>query len=69
MRETPEDQRPDVLQLLEELQLLEHEHQALDLRDPAALETYQRKIDALRQKIKALDAPDHRRPRGKISAI
>jgi hypothetical protein len=59
MPDTPRDQPPDVLQLLEELQRLEDEHRTLDLRDPAALDTHRQKIDALRQKIKALD--EHRR--------
>ena len=55
MPEKPEERRPDLLQLLEELELLENEHRTLDLRDPAALDTYRQKIDALRQKINALD--------------
>jgi hypothetical protein len=64
MPDTPDDRRPDLLQLLEELRLLEEDHRALDLRDPASLEKYREKIDALRQKIKSLDGPDRRRPRG-----
>ena len=58
MAEKPGDrQRPQMLQLLEELQRLEEEHRTLDLRDPSALETHQQKIDALRQKIKSLKRP------------
>ena len=55
MPEKPEDPRPNPLQLLEELQRLEEEHRTLDLRDPSAVEQHRLKIDALRQKIKALD--------------
>jgi hypothetical protein len=54
MPEQPEERRPDLLQLLEELELLEDEHRTLDLRDPAALDAHRQKIDALRQKIKSL---------------
>lgn len=55
MPEKPEDRRPDVLQLLEELQLLEDEHRTLDLRDPVALDAHRQKIEVLRQKIKSID--------------
>lgn len=55
MPEKPEDGRPNLLQLLEELQRLEDEHRTLDLRDPAAVEQHRLKIDALRQKIREFD--------------
>ena len=54
MSETRDDQRPDLLRLMEELDRLEEEQRELDLRDPAAVEQHQRKIDALRQKIARL---------------
>ncbi|MNC98902.1 hypothetical protein D3C83_170030 [compost metagenome] len=53
MTEKPDDRRPGLLQLLEELQRLEEEHRTLDLRDPSALERHRQRIDALRQKINA----------------
>ena len=54
MADRPEDSRPGLLQLMDELQRLEEERRTLDLRDPAAVEDYQRKIDALRRKITRL---------------
>jgi len=42
---------PSVQQLLVELDQLEEEHRALDLRDTAAVEHFQQKITALRQRI------------------
>jgi hypothetical protein len=57
MPDTPEDLRPDMLQLLEELQRLEDEQRTLDLRDPSALERHQQKIETLRQKMKQLNRP------------
>ena len=58
MAEKPADrERPQMLQLLEELQRLEEAHRTLDLRDPSALEAHQRKIDALRKKIESLKRP------------
>ena len=54
MSERPEDERPDLLQLMDELDRLEDEQRELDLRDPSAVEAHQRKIDALRQKIARL---------------
>ena len=62
MPDTPDDRRPDMLQLMEELQRLEDEQRTLDLRDPAALERHQQKIDALRQKMKSLPPS----PRGAV---
>jgi hypothetical protein len=56
MPQKPDEKRPDLVQLLEELDRLQEEQQTLDLRDPHAVDECQRKIDALRQKIKSLDA-------------
>jgi hypothetical protein len=41
--------------LLEELNQLEQERRALNLRDRQAVEEWERKIDVLRRKINALD--------------
>lgn len=60
MPEKPDDRRPGLLQLLEELQRLEEEHRTLDLRDPSALERHRQRIEALRQKINALDRETNR---------
>jgi hypothetical protein len=54
MAETPEEKRPDLLQLLEEVDRLEEAQRALDLRDPSAVEDHQRKIDELRRRIAQL---------------
>jgi hypothetical protein len=55
MSERPEDKRPTLLELMEELDQLAEEQRRVDLRNPAALEDYQRRLDALRQKIKRLN--------------
>jgi hypothetical protein len=54
MSERPDDEQPDFLQLMDELDRLEEEQRELDLRDPAAVDELQRKIDALREKIARL---------------
>jgi hypothetical protein len=56
MTDTPAERRPQMLELMEELQRLEDDQRTLDLRDPSALEKHQRKIDALRERIKTLRA-------------
>ena len=55
MSDSSEDERPGLIQLMDELQRLEEERQTLDLRDPAIVEAYQQKLDALRRKIKLLN--------------
>ena len=56
MAERPDDPRTGFLQVLEELQRLEDEQRTVDLRDPSAVDALQQRIDALRQKVKLLDA-------------
>jgi hypothetical protein len=55
MADRPDNTRPTLLQLLEELDHLEQEQRTLDLRDPRAVEECQKKIDLLRRKILLLD--------------
>jgi hypothetical protein len=57
MSDSREEKGPDLLQLLDELSRLEEEQRTLDLRDPRAVSECQRKIDALRRRIKLLDRP------------
>jgi hypothetical protein len=54
MADKPGDRRPQMMQLLEELQRLEEEHRTLDLRDPSAVEQHHQRIENLRRRIKAL---------------
>ena len=54
MSEKPGEKRPDLLQLMVELDRLEEQQRTLDLRNPSAVEDHQRRIEALRRKIKQL---------------
>jgi hypothetical protein len=56
MPDRPGDKRPTLLELMTELERLAEEQRTVDFRDTAAVEAYQRKLEALRQKIKLLNA-------------
>ena len=51
------DHRPEVLELLEELDRLAEEQQLVDARDPNALAECERKLDDLRRRIERLLDP------------
>jgi hypothetical protein len=55
MSEGTEDKQTELQRLLAELDQLEQERHALNLRDPQAVDECQRKIDVLRLRINALD--------------
>ena len=54
MSEHPQDHLARALQLMAELDRLMDEQRQQDLRDPEAMDKYQQKIDALRQKLEWL---------------
>ena len=54
---SPNDHRPEVLELLEELDRLAEEQRLIDTRDPTALAECERKLDDLRRRIERLLDP------------
>ena len=55
MSEGTEDKQTELQRVLAELDQLEQERHALNLRDPQAVDECQRKIDVLRLRINALN--------------
>lgn len=63
MADERDPRQPQLLELLEELERLEAEQRTLDLRDPQAIDEYERKIAALRHKINLLHSAKGASPR------
>lgn len=61
MPEWPDDKDRQMLELMGELEQLEAEQRVLDLRDPAAIDRHQQRIDSLRQRIQRLTSPTDNR--------
>jgi hypothetical protein len=55
MSEGTDDKQPELQRLLAELDQLEQERRALNLRDQQAVNECQRKIEVLRRRINALN--------------